>query len=337
MILSLFALFGCKMSEEKTLYSASFIRFFDTVTLIKGYEDTEEEFSRIAQELYDLIEKYHKLFDIYYEYSGVNNLCTVNKNAGEPVEVSVELIDFLEYAKELCLSSGGKVNIAMGSVLSIWHDYREEGINNPERASLPTREELESANAHVDIEKISIDREAMSVTLLDPDMKLDVGAIAKGYTAELCARYLENKGKSGYLISLGGNIRTVGNKPSGETWRLGIEDPYSAENEYLLKLSIGSGYSLVTSGNYQRYYTVDGKRYHHIIDPETLYPSDSYTLVSILARDSGEADALSTALFNMSIEQGKALISTLDGAEAVWYCADGSIVYSDGIEKILVK
>ena len=324
-------------NSDKTLYSASFIQFFDTVTVIKGYEKSKEEFSKVSQELYALIEKYHKLFDIYYEYSGINNLCTVNKSSGNAVKVDVEIIDFLEYAKELCLRSEGKVNIAMGSVLSIWHTYREEGIRDPENAKLPKQDELEAANEHVDINDIVIDRESMSVTLPDPDMKLDVGAIAKGYTAELCAKYLEEQGKEGYVISLGGNIRTVGEKPQGEAWKLGIEDPASETDEYLLRLSLGGGYSLVTSGNYQRYYTVEGKRYHHIIDPETLYPSDSYILVSIVSRDSGQADALSTALFNMSVEEGKALLSEFEGAEAVWYLSDGSVICSEGIADFEIK
>ena len=334
-----FALPSCAPSEEKTLYSASFLQFFDTVTLIKGYETSKEEFASVSQEIYDLVEKYHRLFDIYYEYSSINNLCTVNKRAGEEVVVPVELIDFLELAIDMHNECSGEVNIAMGSVLSIWHAYRENGINDPENARLPSIEELNAASEHVDISKIKLDRERSSVTLLDPEMKLDVGAIAKGYTAELVAKHLEEMGKTGYVISLGGNIRTVGEKPNGESWRLGIENPFYNDGEgeeYLLKLALSGGYSLVTSGNYQRYYTVNGKRYHHIIDPETLFPKDDYVLVSIIARDSGVADALSTALFNMSVEEGKALISGFSDVEAIWYLSDGDIVCSDGIDELLM-
>ena len=335
-------LFSCndnKNEPQKTLYSASFITLFDTVTVIKGYEETKEEFSAVVQEVFDVLEGYHKMFDIYYEYSGINNLCTVNKKAGEPVEVSSEMLDMLEFCIDMHEKTSGKVNVAMGSVLSIWHDYREEGISYPEEARLPSAEELEKANEHTDISNIKIDREASTVTLLDSELKLDVGAIAKGYATELAAKFLEEKGKTGYLLSVGGNIRTVGQKSDGSPWKLGVEDPFSAEgqDEYVCKLSVSGGYSLVTSGNYQRYYTVDGKRYHHIIDPDTLFPNDRYTLVSVITRESGVADALSTALFNMSVEDGKALLSQLDGANAVWYLADGTVIFSDGMTALLTE
>lgn len=327
------SLFSCGADTSKKTYNASFLQFFDTVTVIKGQEESEDEFSRVSQELYSFIEKYHKLFDIYYEYSGINNLCTVNKRAGETVKVPVELIDFLEFAKKLCADCEGAVNVAMGSVLLIWHDYREEG------KAVPPFDDLNAANAHVDIEKMIIDRDELTVTLLDPEMQLDVGAIAKGYTASLAAKHLEDMGKTGYLISLGGNIVTVGEKSNGDKWRLGIENPFYSSGvgeEYLCRLELSGGYSLVTSGNYQRYYTVDGKRYHHIIDPETLFPKNEFTLVSVIARDSGTADALSTALFNMSVEQGKQLLRSFDEAEAVWYTADGEMIFSDGMSGFLI-
>ena len=337
-----FLLSSCKNTKntDKTLYSASFLNFFDTVTVIKGYEESREEFSAAVQEVYDFLERYHKMFDIYYEYSGINNMCTVNKNAGKPVEVDPEMLDFLDFAIQMYNKSQGKVNIAMGSVLSIWHEYRENGINDPENAKIPSIEELKAAEEHTDISKIKIDREASTVTLLDENMKLDVGAIAKGYAAELAAKYLESKGKEGYILSLGGNIRTVGEKPDGETWRLGIENPYYADGEggeYLCRIALSGKSSLVTSGNYQRYYTVDGKKYHHIIDPETLFPSESFVLVSILTQDSGVADALSTALFNMSVEEGKELLKQFENTEAVWYCSDGRIIYSEGMSSLLIN
>ena len=330
---------GKEEKTQKTLYNASFITLFDTVTVIKGYEETQEEFAAVAQEVFSFLEGYHKMFDIYYEYSGINNLCTVNKNAGKPVVVDPEMLDMLDFAIEMHKKSSGKVNIAMGSVLSIWHDYREEGINHPEDAKLPTNEELQAAYEHTDINNIKIDREASTVTLLDDKMRLDVGAVAKGYATELAARFLESKGKTGYILSVGGNVRTVGKKADGGDWRLGVENPFHTDggDEYVCKINVPGGYSLVTSGNYQRYYTVDGKRYHHIIDPDTLFPRDEYVLVSVLTRDSGVADSLSTALFNMSVEEGKQLLGQLEDAEAVWYYSDGTVVYSDGIEAYLTN
>ena len=225
-------------------------------------------------------------------------------------------------------TTGGKVNVAMGSVLSIWHDYREQGLEEPWAAKLPPMDELTQAAAHTDINNVIIDEESSTVFLSDPLMKLDVGAIAKGYAVEMVARSLEEKNISGYVINVGGNVRTVGLKGDGNKWTVGIENPEENEDvPYLAYLEL-SDRSLVTSGSYQRYYTVDGKRYHHIIDPETLMPSDGYLSVSIVCKSSAMGDALSTALFCMTLEDGIELINSIDDAEAMWVMPDGTKHYS---------
>lgn len=322
---------------EKKLYSKSYFDLFDTVTVIKGYEKSEEDFLTVADSVYLQLQRYHMLFDIYYEYDGINNVCTLNKNAGKEIKVEDDMIDFLDFAVEMYDITDGKMNVAMGSVLSIWHSCREEAAKDPENARIPSDEELREASSHTDIEKIRIDRESGSVTLLDSKMSIDVGAVAKGYAAERVAKTLESDGKEGYIISLGGNIRTVGSKPDGEEWILGIEDPCDEHSEeYLRRIKVGET-SLVTSGDYQRYYVVDGKKYNHIIDPDTLFPSEYFTLVTVCTKDSGLADALSTALFNMSIDDGKELVSSLDGVYALWLTKGGTVVCSDGMSDLIIK
>ena len=315
----------------KEMFSKYSFEYFDTVTTIKGYAESEEAFDEIANGMLDELKEYHRLFTIYLSYEGLNNLRTVNQlTGGEHLTVTVDrrIIDLLLYAKEMYRLTGGKMNVAMGSVLSIWHDYRTEGIDDPENAELPPPERLRAAAEHTDIDAIVIDEEASTVTLTDPKMKLDVGAIAKGYAVEMVARSLEARGVTGYIINVGGNVRTVGTKPDGSKWKVGIEDPLGGD-DYISLVSL-SGESLVTSGVYQRYYIVDGKKYHHIIDPETLMPAEGYASVSVLTADSALGDALSTALMCMTVDEGTALVESLDGVEAQWVFPDGTRRASSG-------
>ncbi len=317
-------------TEKPVKYTTYSFEYFDTVTTIVGYAADEETFDSISGEILAELGEYHRLFTIYNRYDGLENLCTVNElvdGAHRTVTVDRRIIDLLLYGKEMYRLTGGEVNIAMGSVLSIWHDYRQAGEADPFRAELPPMDELVAAAEHTDPDRILIDEENCTVTLLDPAMKLDVGAIAKGYAVEMVARSLYEKGITGYIINVGGNVRAVGTKDDGEDWTVGIQDP--AGDAYLAYLSL-SDKSLVTSGSYQRYYTVDGKNYHHIIDHETLMPADRYTSVSVLCESSALGDALSTALFCMDPNAGQRLIASLAGVEAMWVTVDGVEYRSEG-------
>ena len=327
------SLVGCQQMPEKQKFTAYYFDWFDTVTIIYGYEETKEDFDAVMADVEQEFEKYHKLYDIYFTYEGINNIATLN-DADDAVEVDSELIDLIEYSKELYNLTEGKFNVAMGSVLKIWHYYRNVGKANPDQAELPSVSELKTAAEHTDIDKIIIDKENGTAYLADRQMSLDVGAIAKGYACEQVAKHLEEKGIEGYLISSGGNIRTIGSKPDGSGWSVAIKNPdvEDLENPYIAKLNI-NGQSLVTSGTYERFYSVDGKNYHHIIDPETLMPSERYMSISILCNDSGLGDALSTALFNMEFEQGKSLVDSLENVEALWVMSDGEVRQTDNFYK----
>lgn len=326
---------SCQGAGKKPLekFSAYSFEYFDTVTSIVGYEATREEFDRVSEGILAELKEYHRLFTVYKRYEGLENLCTVNDvvdGAHRTVQVDRRIIDLLLFAKEMYQRTGGRVNIAMGSVLSIWHDYRQEGSEDPSAAKLPPMEKLEEAAKHTDINKLVIDEEACTVTLTDPKMRLDVGAVAKGYAVEMVARGLEEKGITGYVLNVGGNVRTVGVKGDGEKWIAGIENPAGdAEEAYIAYLALG-GESLVTSGSYQRFYVVNGKAYHHIIDPDTLMPGEGYQSVSVVCKSSAEGDVLSTALFCMSPEAGMALVNSMPGVEAIWVLSDGTRLTSPG-------
>jgi len=333
MLLQSVAMAGCGTKTEK--YSTYSFDYFDTVTTITGYAKSQQQFDAIANGALEELSEYHKLFTIYHRYEGLENLCTINEivnGAHRTVTVDRRIIDMLLYAKDMYEKTDGTVNIAMGSVLSLWHEYRTEGIDEPWVAKLPPMEKLLEAAEHTDINGLVIDEEVCTVTLTDPAMTLDVGAIAKGYAVEMVARSLEEQGVTGYVLNVGGNVRTVGAKGDGEKWTVGIENPEEdSEDAYLAYLEL-SGESLVTSGSYQRYYVVDGERYHHIIDPDTLMPGEEFLSVSIICQDSGLGDALSTALFSMNFEEGKALIESIEDAEAMWTTHEGEIRYSSGFE-----
>lgn len=323
-------------SNKKTRYEAQFFELFDTITKIVGYSESKEEFAKQSQFIYDTLQEYHYAYDIYNDYPGINNIKTINDNAGiKPVKVDDKIIDLLTFAKEQYNWTNGKMNVAMGSVLRIWHEYRENGINDEENAELPPMDKLKEAAKHTDINKMIIDRENSTVFLEDKDMSLDVGSVAKGYATEQVAQLAIKNGFTSGLISVGGNIRAIGSKDKGEKWNLGVQNPdKESEQKTLLSLEVTDS-SLVTSGDYERYYIVDGKEYNHIINPETLYPGEFYHSVTILIEDSGMADVLSTALYVMPFDEGKKYIESIPGAEAMWVMKDGEIRYSSGFEKYI--
>ena len=246
----------------------------------------------------------------------------------------------LTEAKSMHETTGGKMNVAFGAVLKIWHDYREAALDDPARAAVPSMEELEAAAEHCNIDDLILDEEASTVYFADPEMQLDVGSVGKGYAAEMVARAAEERGLKSALISVGGNLRSIGHKPDYSRWTGGIQNPWTTTADIVPTESGGyvavvevEDMSLVTSGNYQRYYELDGVRYHHLIDPDTLMPANYYSAVSVLAPDSGLADCLSTGLYCMPLEEGLALVESLENVEAMWMMnEEDEVVYSSGFE-----
>jgi thiamine biosynthesis lipoprotein len=310
---------------------------FDTASTVIAYDNSEEEFEEHFQQFYSKLQEYDQLFDIYNSYDGMNNLYTVNNQAKDgPVQVDSRIIDLLEYGKYVYELSDGKTNICFGSVLSIWHSYRQQGIDNPEDACLPDMAELSDASEHTSFDSLVIDKENSTVTFTDDQLQLDVGAIAKGYAVREVCKWAQENLWSSAAISIGGNVCTFGYKnDDGKTlWNIGIENPDTTADDYLENVKI-TDLSVVTSGDYQRYYTVDGERYCHIINPDTLMPSQYMSAVSVICDDSALGDALSTTLFNMPIDEGMEFVNNMDGVEAVWVDKDYNKFYSTGFENYI--
>ena len=329
LILSLL-LCGCAgAGEEQKQYTATFLTVFDTVTTIVGRDVSEAAFTEKTQAVHDVLLHYHQLFDIYNEYEGLNNLKTINDHPGEPVEVEQTVIDLLLDCKAYYALTNGRVNAAMGSVLYLWHEAREDGLNDFANAYLPDADALTEAAQHTNWDNVVIDDGANTVTITDPMLRLDVGAIAKGWSVQRAA---ENA-PEGLLISVGGNVCATGPKDaSGTPWVVGVQNPDGGEN-YLHTLYLTRG-SMVTSGDYQRAYMVDGELYHHIIDPDTLYPGKLWRAVTVVCPDSGLADALSTALFLLPQDAGQKLLTRCE-SYAMWVDAEGKMYYSTGFEDLI--
>jgi thiamine biosynthesis lipoprotein len=230
----------------------------------------------------------------------------------------------------------------MGSVLELWHDTRTLALGDPSAASLPDPAELEEAALHTDINDLMVNQDDMTVFIRDPRLQLDLGAIAKGYATELVTRELLAAGWSTFVISSGGNVRTAEAPPLEDRpyWRIGIQDPLKAlqgDDEALVYTVRVNNQSVVTSGDYQRYYTYEGKRYHHIIDPGTLMPADEFSSVTVVTPDSGMADFYSTEFFILPYEKGREYADSLDNVEVMWIFKDGKIEMTDGMKMIADK
>lgn len=323
---------GCSIGQPAASkqYNATYLDLFDTVTTIIGSAKTEEEFRQNAQSIYQELLRLHQLFDIYHEYEGLHNLKTVNDQAGiSPVTVDQAIIALLADCKNFYTLTNGKVNAAMGSVLRLWHEARTLGLQDPTQAKLPDSYAMSLAAKHMDFDRIVIDAAASTAYISDPEMSVDVGAIAKGWA---CQRAAETA-PPGMLISVGGNVCVTGPKhPDGTPWVIGIQDPDNS-GAYLHTICITDG-AVVTSGDYQRAYTVDGEAYHHIIDPETQMPAAYWRSVTVVCGDSGLADALSTALFLLPLEEGQALAEKC-GAQALWRDAAGNEFMTPGFREII--
>lgn len=326
---------ACKNQER---FTSAYSDYFDTVTIVISYCDNEKEFQEINTIVIEKLGYYHQLFDIYQEYEDLVNISTINRLARkEPLEVSDDLLEFLLFIKESYKKSDGLVNAGLGSVLKIWHEYREIGLKDPSSASLPPMSLLIDADRHTAISNLVIDEEKKTVYFVDSSYSLDVGALAKGYALDRIALSLQEKNITNFVISVGGDVITVGDRAGQGKWSIGIQDPdLSKSDSIILKLEVKDK-AVATSGDYQRFYLVKEVAYSHIINPINLYPADYYHSVTVICEDGKTADLLSTMLFIMSPENAIAYVNDLEDVEACFILKDNSILYSTEFPKYIAK
>lgn len=313
-------LVGCSDGQQR--FSATYFDCFDTVTEISGYAQSREEFNSTAERIHTMLLKYHKLYDIYNEYEGIINLCSVNNMTADAdgvrrAELPFELAELIEYGIQMHEKTKGKLNIAMGSVLELWREAGEAAKTDPAGTKIPDRAALLAAGEHTDISDVAVEGGLLTVT--DPLLKFDVGAVAKGFATEKIMKTLEAEGVSGYLLNVGGMACPLGAKPNGEKWTVGIERP---DAKGYLKYESTDSDRVVIGGGYLRYYTIGDKKYSHIIDPQELEPPERYAMVCVICDDAALGDALTTALFCMSEAEGRALIGELTGCRVIWVYPD---------------
>lgn len=309
---------GC--TKRQNLYSATWFDLFDTVAMVQGYADSQDDWNAQSKAIYDDLTLYNRLLDIYNHYDGIVNLYDVNAAAAAaPVPVDEELYAFLRWCKDTAYpAANGAANIAAGAVLRLWHDARESDSPAP-----PDAAAIAAALEHIDMENLVLDDTARTVYFADAAMTLDVGAVGKGYAVERTAEAAAARGVTSALLNVGGNVRAIGTKPGGKAWTAGVENPWGDDPAYLQAVELADGDSLVISGDYQRYFEYDGVRYSHLIDLTTGYPARHVNSVAVLTHDGngGLADALSTGLFCLPEETARALAEK-NGYAALWMNPD---------------
>lgn len=325
LLFTILILTGCSNKLEK--HSNNFFSF-DTVVTLDGYTASEEEFAKYFASAKNEFDRYHKLFDAYHEYREINNIKTINDNAGiKPVQVDSEVYDVIKKSIELNKTLPSKNNIALAPVIIEYKkeidNYMDKGVaSNPKMSVLKEKAKCTNIN---DIELLKDNK----IYLKNKCNAIDVGSVAKGYAAQYVAKKIEKEGLKSGILNAGGNIVVIGSKPDGTDFNIGIANPEN-RNDYFAKVAVNNT-NVVTSGDYERYYEIDGVKYHHIIDPDTLKPANKYLSFTVIMDDGFLADYFSTECFMLD----KATIDKLAKEYKFEYIAmknDKKIIMSQGIE-----
>ena len=313
---------GCTVppkSESLTMTGT----YFDTVVQIEVWGADQE----IMEHCRQMCEDYEQMLSATIETSEISK---INNAGGEPVEVSDKTAGLIEEGIKYGDISDGQFDITIASATDLWN------FTDNEEKILPDPDELAEAVTHIDYHCIKV--EGNTVTLTDPEARIDLGGIAKGYIADRLKEYLKDEGIEHALIDLGGNMLTLGRRYDGNDFRIGIQKPFADTGTAMAVVSVNDK-SVVTSGDYERYFEKDGVIYHHILDPDTGYPvQNDLDQVTIISDQSVDGDALSTTCFAMGLEDGLELIRSLDGIEAVFVTKDGEMhTSSNEIELEVLK
>ena len=284
--------------------------YFDTVVTVEAWGADSDTLEHCME----MCETYEQMLSAHIETSEIS---AINQAEGQPVTVSEETAELIKLGCSYGRLSEGRFDITIAPASNLW-DFHDS-----ENASLPDARELSEAVSHVDYRCVQVD--GCTVTLTDPEAAIDLGGIAKGYIADRMKEYLEKEGVEHALINLGGNMLAVGGRYDGTDFRIGIQKPFAQTGTVLASVSV-SDKSVVSSGNYERYFKLDGRIYHHILDPDTGYPADTGLYqVTIISDSSVQGDALSTTCFLLGLDKGMELIQSLDGVEAVFVTDDMEI------------
>jgi thiamine biosynthesis lipoprotein len=257
-----------------------------------------------------------------------SDLAALAAAPGRKTPVSAHLIKVLEIADEVNRISGGALDPSVGPLLRLWGF---DGVSPP-RTAPPTAREVREALSLTGWDDVIWDAAGLTATLERPGMALAVGAVAKGYAVDEAARALAETGVERAIIDAGGDLYLLGTRASGEPWRVAVRHP--REEGFLGVLELPGDVAVTTSGDYERFFLHDGRRYHHILDPTTGWPVSGVVSVTVVAPTAAEADALATALFVMRPERGLELVESLDRVEALMVDETGALRLSSGMSDI---
>lgn len=313
----LLSLSGCNNNKLTQFKETTFDVGFNTPFTLIAFTDSQETFDKLFEEMKVEIRIMHKFYDIYNTYEGVNNIKTINDMAGmETVVVDAAIIDLLLESKKYSDITLEKFNPTLGPVLEIWHQAREEGIvlNQQNKPGIsPSQAVLQQAYEFVGWDFVEINEKASTVYLTDARAALDVGAIAKGYAVEKVAQSLIDKGITNGVVNGGGNVKTIGSKLDNVPWVVGVTNPDRINDSSVLSLAFADSMSVVTSGDYERYFVdEDGNHQHHLIDSKTLQPARISRSITITTKNSTVADILSTAYSMTTLDEAKEFTQKLN-------------------------
>lgn len=312
---------GCGSQSTSPTSKSGF--YFNTVITVTIYQDIDEE---TLNECFTLADKYEKLFSNTIPESDISRINAAGKT---PVTVDKETIDLLEKGIAYGELSEGKFDITIGKLSDLWDISTKALLEDTDASMVPSAEDILTALTSIDYHNIKI--EGNEVTLLDPDAKLDLGGIAKGYIADRMKDFLNEEGITSGFINLGGNFLALGPKENGDAYTVGIQKPFAVDGSAIATIEV-TDQTVVSSGIYERYFTVDDTLYHHILDTSTGYPYRNNLLgVTIITESSVDGDALSTTCFSLGLEDGMALIENLPDTEAIFITDDYQLHTSSGI------
>ncbi len=297
--------------------------YFDTVITITLYGSSHKA---LLEDCFALAAKYESYFSNTIPDSDISK---INAAAGGAVTVHEETIELLEKSIYYSELSDGIFDVTIGKLSDLWNISTKALLNETDASMVPAKSEIDTALATVDYRNIVID--GNEVSLRNPDSRIDLGGIAKGYIADKMKAYLKEHHVTSGHINLGGNVLCIGEKPDGSPYNIGLQKPFADDGSSIAAVKIADQ-TVVSSGIYERYFKVDDTLYHHLLDTSTGYPIDNELLgVSIITTDSVDGDALSTICFALGVDRGMELIESLPDAEAIFIDADYVLHESSGI------
>ncbi len=292
----------------------------DTVVDVRvDGREPEELISQVFESMKDLEEMLSRFIPD-------SEISEINRRAGQWVTVSPTTLDVIELGLEMGDLTGGAFDITIGAVLDLW------GFGSGQYY-VPSEDELQATLATVDYTKVEVDRQRSQVRIPQGTV-LDLGGIAKGYVIDRGRQNLRDANVTRAFINAGGDISAIGRRPDRQPWRVGVQNPEKPEEiRWILPLD---DESVVTSGDYQRFFTYENERYHHIIDPRTGYPARGVISVTIVGENSATCDALSTAVFVLGWEEGRPLVERLPDVEAIIVSSTDAWI-SPGLAKVVTQ